>query len=79
MKISEYINLIFLEEKNKFQSKLRKSPDGEGCEDAYALAGLKLGGILNVENSVITKLGDRSASPPDSSLIWGSSGHSGWI
>ena len=23
--------------------------------------------------------GDRSASPPDSSLIWGSSGHSGWI
>ena len=25
------------------------------------------------------KLGDRSASPPDSSLIWGSSGHSGWI
>ena len=25
------------------------------------------------------KLGDRSASPPDSSLIWGSPGHSGWI
>ena len=26
-----------------------------------------------------TQLGDRSASPPDSSLIWGSSGPSGWI
>ena len=25
------------------------------------------------------KFGDRSASPPDASLIWGSSGHSGWI
>ena len=25
------------------------------------------------------KFGDCSASPPDSSLIWGSSGHSGWI
>ena len=24
------------------------------------------------------KFGDRSASPPDSSLIWGSSGQSGW-
>ena len=28
---------------------------------------------------LITKIRDRSASPPDSSLIWGSSGHSGWI
>ena len=25
------------------------------------------------------RIGDRSASPPDSSLTWGSSGYSGWI
>ena len=25
------------------------------------------------------KFGDRSASPPDSTLIWGTSGRSGWI
>ena len=29
------------------------SPDGGGCNDGHALAGVKLGGILNVENSVI--------------------------
>ena len=33
----------------------------------------------NPDQDRILKLGDRSASPPDSSLIWGSSGHSGWI
>ena len=29
--------------------------------------------------SLTSEFGDRSASPPDSSLIWGSSGRSGWI
>ena len=29
------------------------SPDDWGCDDGHALAGVKLGGILNVENSVI--------------------------
>ena len=29
------------------------SPDGEGIDDCHALAGAKLGEILNVENSVI--------------------------
>ena len=39
--------------------------------------------VANVEvtrgTSINGKIGDCSASPPDSSLIWGSSGHSGWI
>ena len=34
---------------------------------------------IGAEPQIKKKLGDRSASPPDSSLIWGSSGHSGWI
>ena len=39
MKISEQTNLLF------FQSRESRdlSPDGEGCDDGHALAGLKLG------------------------------------
>ena len=52
----------------------------QGSDDGQALAGTNSEGDLAAsKNSVINKFGDRSASPPDSSLIWGSSGHSGWI
>ena len=56
-------------------------PTWTRCKSS-GLTARQAGPHLSIHPSLVLgckKLGDRSASPPDSSLIWGSSGHSGWM